>query len=290
MDFWELLRLLGEQYPSLIPLLSKPGVFDVMSKAVQENWPSTRLQSALEATPYFQSTPQASRTFDVLVATDPATAHQKVSDADRMVRTLQGSLGFAPTNDFDAFGLAVQAASEGWDETRTRMELVAKSNGDTYRGPGGIGDQMTQYQGLAADYGVPINHNDLYWWAANTQGGSVTQEGFKDFLTQNAMFLYPVLEPHLAQGLTVKQIAGSHLQQAANELGVNPNTINLLDPKWAQTFIGTNDKGEQHILNLQESLAKVRTDPAYGYDGGAPAIAAATQLRGQIEQRFGATA
>jgi hypothetical protein len=168
------------------------------------------------------------------------------------------------------------------------MEVIARTNGETYHGPGGIGDQMTQYQQLAGEYGVPINHNDLAWWAQNTLGGSVTQEGFRDFLTQNAIFLYPVLEPHLAQGLTVKQIASPYLQQAANELGINPNTINLLDPKWAQTFIGADDQGKQHVLNLQESLSKIRTDAAYGYDGGLPAKTQAATFAAQLQQKFGA--
>jgi hypothetical protein len=290
-DFWKLLELLGQRYPALIPLLAKPGVFDVMRQAVDPgpdgNWPPERLKAALEATPYFQQTPQEQRTFDVLIATDPATGHQRVSDADRMVRTLQGQLGFPSSNDFGQFGLAVEAASQGWDETRTRMELVARSNGSQFRGPGGIGDQMTQFQKAADDYGVPMHHDDLYWWAANVQGGTQTPEAFRDYLTQQATNLYPVLAQPLAQGQTVREFGQAYLTTAANELGINPAEISLTNPKWTEVFLARNEKGEQTILDRNESLQKIRSDPTYGYDTGLPARTQAAQLATELRQQMG---
>jgi hypothetical protein len=72
-------------------------------------------------------------------------------------------------------------------------------------------------------------------------------------------------------------------------LGINPSAINLQDPKWTQTFIGADEKGQQSVLNLNQSLAKIRTDQAYGYDQGAPARTQAATFAAQLQNKFGAT-
>src|SRR5437660_12890149 len=80
-------------YPSLWALINKPGVYDVLAQAVDQNWPGTRVQAALEQTPYFQSTPVQIRQWDALLATDPATASQQKSMVADVINHLQAQLG-----------------------------------------------------------------------------------------------------------------------------------------------------------------------------------------------------
>lgn len=281
-----MLQKINEQYPDIVPLLGKPGVFQAVANAINENWPAERLTSALRATEYYQNTDAQRSQWDILQAVDPATARRQAAETKVKFDRVVGSLGILNTGWlWNAFENSVVY---GWDENRIRSEIIATTSGGTHLGPGGIGDQMTQFQGLAAEYGVPVNHNDLYWWAANTIGGSVSQEGYRDYLTEQAINLFPVLKPSLEQGMTVKQYAAPYLQQAANELGINPSAINLQDPKWTQTFIGADEKGQQSVLNLNQSLAKIRTDAQYNYDQGAPARTQAATFASQLLSKFGA--
>ncbi len=287
LDFWRVLELIGQQYPQYLQLLQQPGVFDVFMKAFQDpaSWSPERIQSAIQNTPYFQNTPADQRAWAVQVATDPATAKLVLDNTNIMVRTQAGQLGIPP-DSIDPL-MVLQAAANHWDATRIKMELVARLNNQSPLGPGGIGDTMTQLDGLAADYGVPINHNDLAWWGENIQGGSVTQEGFRDYVTQQAIALYPALKPFLETGKTVAQYAAPYFSLAANELGINPGQIDLRNPAWMGLVVGTDKAGNQGVNSLQEALTKLRSDPQYGYDKGLPGKTQAATFANSILQEFG---
>lgn len=291
MDFWVMLDMVGKQYPQFIPLLKEPGIWDVLSSAVQDPnaWSPERVQAAITNTPFFRNNTAEQRAWYILDITDPATTTQKKADSTLRVQQIAGSLGLhlAP---YDQAIIALNAAVNQWDTARITMELVAKQNGAASLGPGGIADTMNQFKGLASQQGVPINNNDLYWWAANTTAGNTSEAGFNSYLTQQAKNLFPALTPFLDEGHTVAQFAQPYFALATQELGINPNQIDLLNPKWHELFIGSNDKGQQTVLNMNESLQKIRTDPALGYDQGLPGRTQAAQFAAQIEQKFGAAA
>jgi hypothetical protein len=299
VPFFDVLAAIQKQYPGYIALLGQhPELWTILRNAIYGdpsdpsdggNWSKDRLQAAIAGIPYYQSTPQTTRIWDVLYATDPATARQKVQDAGLLVQQAQERLGIV-IDSGSAVMIALAGASQGWDATRIAHEVVANSNGETTRiGPGTIGDTMTQYTGLAGQYGVPLDHNTAYWWAANTQAGNVTQEGFRDYVKQQAEGLYPALKGPLDQGLTVAQYASPYFQLAAQELGINPNQITLTDPKWMDLVLGTDTKGNQGVNSMTEALSKIRSDPTYGYDAGAPGKAQASQFATTLLKQFGAT-
>jgi hypothetical protein len=275
MDFWRLLELIGQQFPQYLPLLSEPGIFDIFKSAIQQ-------------TPWFKNTPANDRQWYLLDITDPATARQRKADSGIAVNQIAQQMGVR-LSAYDSAIIALNAAVNGWDASRIKMEVVAKSNGGSL-GPGGIGDTMHQFQALASQYGVPVNHNDLYWWAANTEGGNVTEAGFRDFVTEQAMNLYPALKGALSQGLTVAQYAAPYFSLAANELGINPTQISPMNPQWMKLLLGSNDKGAQRVLDLNESLRMIRSDPSFGYDRGTPAITQASTFATQLLRQFGAAA
>jgi hypothetical protein len=294
MSFLEILHIIESQYPDAMAILSQPGVADVYIRYVKShhegdagNPPMTdaQFQAEIRRTPWWQQTPDAQRKFQKDMALDPATTRQKVQDTDKSVRAIAGALGIPPMS-LDPL-MVLQATSEQWDESRIRMELVARSKSGDARGPGAIGQTMTEYKGLAEDYGVRMKDDDLYWWGANTQGGTVTEDGFKDFITQQAKALFPALAPALDEGLTVRQYASPYFAMAQEELGIGDGQISLTNPKWMDLVLGTDDKGQQGVRSLSEALAHVRTDPGYGYDSGLPARTKAAEFASQLTEMFG---
>jgi hypothetical protein len=290
LTFGAILAIIQQQYPQMLPFITEPGIFDILKQAIEHpaEWSPERFTAAIQNTPFFKNTPLNQRQWYVLDVTDPATARQRKEDASIGVRQIAQQLGLN-VSAYDSAIISLNAAVNGWDASRIKMELVAHSNGASL-GPGGIGDTMTQFEGYAASQGVPVNHNDLYWWAANTEGGNVTEAGFRDFITQQAINLYPALRPSLEQGMTVAQYAAPYFQLAANELGINPNQINLLNPKWTGLFLNKGGQGgAQTVVDLNDALAKIRTDPAFGYDHGLPAVTQASRFAAQLQQKFGIT-
>lgn len=290
LDFWHVLDLIGQQFPQFLPFLSEDGIFDVFKQAVDpatsSAWSPERIQSAITQTGFFKNTTAAQRSWYILDVTDPSTAAQKKAEATTNVNQVAEQLGVHLT-PYDQAIIALNTAVNGWNSDRVKMELVAKQNGAATLGPGGIGDQMTTFKGLAAQQGVAIHDNDLYWWAANAQAGNVDPKGYNNYLYQQAKNLYPALTPALDEGQTVAQFAAPYLATAAQELGINPNQIDLLNPKWMDVVLGKNDKGEQTVLNSNESLQKVRTDPVFGYNSGTPGVTAAANWATTLRQQLG---
>jgi hypothetical protein len=289
-DILEILHIIETQYPDALPILKQPGVFQVYADYINAEppWTQAQFDARMRATEYYQTTDESTRNFHLLHALDPAEARRRTTDTDKLVRQIAGEMGIPP-NAIDAL-FVLNAVGSKWDESRIRMELVARTSGDTRLGPGGIGDQMNQYKKLAGDYGVPVTNQDLYWWAANTQGGTVSEAGFRDFVTQQAKNLFPALAPAIDQGQTVMQFATPYFAMATEELGINPNQINLLNPKWMELFVNDDGKGTQTVNSLQSAKIKLRADPAFGYDKGTPAITQAAGFAEELMKKFGAVA
>ncbi len=281
--FANLLAKIQEQYPQYVNFLSQPGVLQVFldANADPASWSPERIQSAIQQTDWYKTQDAAQRKFQLLTAADPATAHQLVQDTDLIVRRVQAQLGVTldPT---DALLLTLNATQNGWNEDRVKMEVVAMAHTGQPQA-GTVGDTMSKLNGLADQYGVPIGHDDLYWWGANVAAGNQTSAGFEQFVRNQAINLYPALKPFLEQGHTVAEYAQPYFALAQQELG-----INLRNPKWMSLVLSNDDKGNQGVNSLQEALSTLRTDPSFGYDAGLPGKTQSAQFAQAIGKEFGA--
>lgn len=295
MDLMTALNIIQTQYPDALPILNKPGVaqvyFDYLSS--QPPWTTAQLQAALRATPYYQNSPQAVRDWDILQATDPATASQKAEVAKRTIDDLQRELGVTldTSGGFSspAFSFLVDAVKYGWDANEIRYRMLASVNATS--SGGAVGSQAAQIKSMANDYGVPLSDQSVMRFAHQMLSGDMDQQGVQGYLIEQAKSLFPALTSALDQGITVKDYAAPYLQLAQQELDVNPASINLTDPKWMAALNQIDPKTGQRVsMALDSWLAKIRTDPAYGYDSTAKGRQDATTLAAQLQQRFGAAA
>lgn len=292
MDFFELLNKIQEQFPSAIPFLMQPGVFKVYSDAVNNNWSADRVQSALEATEWWQQTDASTRQWQALQITDPATARTKAQQVQQVMASVQAQTGIKLTNDgtlnSDSFRFFTRAVQEGWDANQIKYQLIAQYGQNGQLG-GEIGSNAAKIKSLANDYGVPLSDASVMDWARQMSQGAIDQNAVQGYLIEQAKSLFPALNDALDRGITVKQYASPYLQIAAQELNIDPNTINLTDGKWLSALNQVDQKTGQRVsMSLDQWLSKVRTDPAYGYDQTNKARQDATTLTAQLAQRFGA--
>ena len=286
LGFWEIVGLISQRFPQYLPILSQPGVFQVLADAINQQWTPDRIFTALQDTEYFRSTTDAQRAWDILAATNPATAGQKAAEADRMVRIALGNLG-VQLDGADQFRIVVQAAQNGWDQNRIMAEI------GYYAHPAGpatgmVANKMAELQGIAEKYGVNLPQ-DAYWkYAVNIASGVQPQDLFQSDMMMHAMNLYPILSGYFAQGHTLEDYAQPYLALLQQETGGNPANFDLRNPNITALFIGQDDKGNQIPITQQQALAKIRTDPVYQYNQGLPGRQAATNLATGLLQKMGA--
>lgn len=292
MDFWQLLATIQDQFPQYIPILSKPGVFQVLADTINHGWSAEKRDAALAQTPYYLSTDLAHRQWDNLQATDPATASQKAEQVKRTMDDLQHSLGITLDNtgglSSPAFSFFVNAVTEGWTPDEIKYRMLASVN-STVDG-GAVASSAANVKQMANDYGVPLSDNTTMSYARQMTAGSMDQKALQGYLIEQAKSLFPALSTALDQGITVKQYVDPYIQLAQQNLGLNPSTVNLTDQKWMNLLNQVDPKTGQRVsMSLDQALSTMRTDPSWGYDQTSQARQSATQLAQQLGQKFGAT-
>lgn len=297
LDFWGILNLINQEFPQYVPILEKPGVFDVFVRyAVAKSgggdpWSSDQLLAELHKTPWYQSSTDTERQWDMLQATDPATAKQKAALTMRTIKDLQAELGVTldDSQGFSGqlFQFYQQAVRSGWDANEIRYQLLATK--DAKHQGGQYASLAAQVRGWADAMGVPLSDQAIQDWANKLGEGAIDQAGIQGYLQEQAKSLYPGLASAIDRGITVKQYADPYIQLAAQELNINPAGVSLTDPKWMSALNQVDPKtGARVSLSLDDWLREIRTNPVYGYDGTIQASTRASQLAMQLEQKFGA--
>jgi hypothetical protein len=283
------LNIISQQYPQFIPLIQQsPDILRILIDAINnpDSWSPERIQAAVESTPWWNSTDAGTRKLQLLTALDPATANLQVSEASRMAKLAQENLG-VQINTPDFLRIVAEAAAQGWDQNRIMAEIGQAANP---AGPatGMVANKMTELQGIAADYGVQMSQQSYWKYATNIASGWQPQDLFESDVRMQALALYPALEKQIEQGMTVKQYAQPFFQVASQELGINPNQIQLTDPKWSNLIVATTPTGVQYARDQTDMIKQVRNDPRYGWDSSTTGVTAAAGLATQLKQLMGA--
>lgn len=298
-DYLELLGLIQKNHPDIFVLLSKPGVAKVaMDMAAAEAsgmpWSQAQLEAALHATDYYRSSDAQQRSWDVLNATDPASARTKIENTKRIVQDLQTQLGIKFGNP-DAglgsmeFAFLVNAVTYGWTPEQIKYNMLASVNKDI-SGGGDLGAAAVSIKKQFDDYGVPMSDKAVMDWALKLNQGAVDAQAILGYAQQTAMSIYPGLKDAISRGVTVRQYADPYLQIAQQELGISTENVSLTDPKWLRA-INTIDPstGARVSMSLNDWTSVVRSDPTYGYDRTEKATTQAASFATQLAQKMGAT-
>ncbi len=295
LDFWGILNLINKEFAAYLPVLNKPGIFDVFVRYATakssgvDPWTSDQFLSELHNTPYYKESSDVARQWDMLQATDPATASTRVEAAKRQIEDVQQSSGIRLNNqDGTGFSFLVEAVRNNWNADEIKYRMMASVN--TYGGSGGeLGQHAAEIKGLANDYGVPLSDKTALFYAKKMIQGADNAASIKGYFVESAKSLYPAMFDQLNRGYTVRQVAEPYIQLAQQELGIDPSTVNLLDPKFMKMFNQVDQKsGARIIMPLDSALQYMRSDASFGYDTTAQGRQSATTLATQLQAKFGA--
>jgi hypothetical protein len=283
-----------EKYPAFAPLLQIPEVADLLIQASQGNWASDKFQVKLHDTGWWKQTPESGRTWQVLKLTDPAEAAKQSGTMGVTISSLGQMLG-VPLDAAQTKWLTEEALGGAWDKNEVQRQVAMLAARKTVSA-GTIKQTSAQLNQIAASYGVPLGTQRVFEWSQNIAEGKADQNGFEAFARDTAKRLYPYMGKQLDQGMTVKQIADPYLQIASQTLGVNPDTIDLSDPKWHRALqppsnpanpAGTKPAEFNSPMSHLDWQRTLMTDPTYGYQYTDSARKAAFDMTTQLEQSFG---
>lgn len=277
-----------DQYPAFAPLLQIPEIASILIEASKPGaqWTTPKLQAAIQASDWWKTNSDSNRAWQVTKLVNPGTAAEKQAQSATDIMHAAATAGITLTPSQLA-QMSENANAHSWTAAQIQQNIGSHAALNNLR-PGTIQADATRLGGIAADYGVPLSSQSAFTWAQRINEGTATSDGFTAYAIQQAKLHFPTLAEHLDQGMTVRQLADPYMQIAGQTLGVDPNSLELSDPRWAAALQHRDEKG--NIVGPMTTLdwqRKIMTDPGYGYDHTANAQAAATNLVQQLGQAFG---
>lgn len=287
----QFLDAMQKKYPTMIPFLSNPalGPFWVeIGRAAGSGTPLTpdEVQNRLWASNWWKTTPESERNWQTLKIVDPKTAAQKTAQQQQVILQQAGQLGISLQGAQLDF-LTQAALAEGGLDATTIQQRLAKNYGQKAK-VGTLAALSTDLAAVASNYGIPMSRGTLDQWSRNITAGTATQQGFTEYMKNQAKASFPSLQKELDQGMTVKQLADPYLQLASQTLGISAEQMRLDDPKWQRPLQNHDAKGQSigpmTMFDWQKTLT---TDKAYGYEYSANAQADARNIFNDLASTFG---
>lgn len=223
----------AEDYGFMLTLFnSNPELKKLFNKAVDKGYSSSKFQAELRDTKWWKTHTQQQRDFLTLKYGDPATANQKLKDAEIKVRQLAESMGLraGPGIEKKINGWALHMAMDGWDESRLRWD-IGKSvsfRDDVRQGEGG--EAIDKLHDVAYNMGITMSAG---WYADSARAiirGTGTQQDYEDQLRKQAKVLFPGWSKQIDAGQTVADLANPYLSSMSQILELPPGSVNLFDP------------------------------------------------------------
>lgn len=273
------------RYGYLGAILDFPDVAQVIGQmAADPAMSDDQFLAALKNTPTWQN-----HTTNELnwIALKPADQQARADGQKAAIVDQAKQLGI--TLDADRLNqIATDSLRLGWNGTQLAQAVAAEFH---YR-PGGqsgtIGQAEVSLKKMANDYLVPVTDATLANWETQIAAGTATPDTFKSYFIDQAAGLYKGIEKQLRGGATVQQLAEPYKQDAANELGVNPDAIDFAQPQWLRALSSTDPtSGQPIMMGRADWIRTLRTDPTYGWDKSQNGIAAGYAVGNTLAQAMG---
>src|SRR6186997_1907550 len=171
-------KKIADQYPAFDYLLDIPEVANLLAKASQEGWDTTRLQSQLYATRWWKTHSETARNWDTVVATDPAEAKRQRSIRIDEVANEVRRLGIK-MKQWDIIGIAEGSLRGGWDPTRITQRIIQIGRGHGLEASGDVRATMQDLRALGKQYAVNLSNSTLQNWAYAMAMGKLTEDGIR---------------------------------------------------------------------------------------------------------------
>jgi hypothetical protein len=277
-----------QRFLNAVPELKK-----LVASAVAEGLEDDLFLEKLKATSWWRRLTDAQRRYQVLQYDNPREIQSQVLRQISVIERMLGSMGMRTSRAYTV-QLARESVRSGWTEAEVRF-AVGQRYGRGGAAPGiGLGTGLvgqanTAIDKLYGDYGMKVTAATRTSMIRNVLSGTLTVADYTQFVRDRAAAQYTAVADQINQGFTVRQIVDPYLQAAAEELGVNPATIDISNAMWSAPLQHRDKAGAApREMTMDEWTAKLRTDTRYGWDKSQNAQRAAATFAGQLMGVMGA--
>lgn len=291
----ELLTKIQELYPDYA-FFFQPGAGEfgddvraLLIRAVTQDYTNERFLGEYRQTNYYNTVSAAVKEWNAI------PQGERTNRADIKANEIRESYG----DLFDFQGgdqlltkIANDAARLNLDGGRLRNYVFMQARN---QGGPAVATQSTaeadKLKQIASDYGYKLSQSEIDSVLTGTPepgtGFVLTAESLRERAKMALLGEMPHLKAQIDSGLTPSAIFRNYRQEAANVLGLDPNSISFEDPKWRKAISARDENGNVRQLSLDEWRRTLRTDPEYGFQYTVEANQNATDLALTLARAFG---
>ena len=263
-----------------------PQIARLVKKAVKEGWTKDRLQGSVKETRWWRNTEESQRRADLLESESPAEYQGRIADITTKLATQAQAMGISYT-PAQLSKYAAMAFRNGYTPEEITQWLGSHGGLDVEDAKGAAAVTADGLREMAQGYGLKMTNATI---ARAVRSGLQSGDpsgflaGYQDTLREQAKTAFPSVADQLDRGLTVRDIMSNNLQMAGQELGIDPDSLDISDPKWTRMLTGGEGGGPMDQMTWQRTY---RNDTQYGWNKTPAAKEQAGQLASQLAQLMG---
>lgn len=276
-------------YPAFAFLLNDPEIGPLLLAAVDPNqgFDAATFQAKLMQTNWWKTHSAAARSWATTVATDPATAQQMIQERTQQIAVLASQLGLNVSGDLIA-QLATNSLYAGYDVSSAEMRQQLGNL--TATGVGVTGSSGESLKAIAAnDYFMPLSDADVQAWSGAIAAGTQSLDAFKLSLAQQAATRWSGYADQILNGSTPSMLFAPQKNAIAQQLEVDPSTIDLMgDPTWSQVLGVPDASGVSKPMTYGQAIVLARGQDSWKNTVAGKQLSA--DFTSQLLHEFGAVA
>jgi len=257
-----------ENYPQYAWAINDPELGPLLKQAVDPKQPfsATRFRAKLMATNWWRKRSDSSRSWEVKANTDPGSAHQDRAQMRSQIQQIAYKVG-VHLNGHQLQMMAEYALRTGLPadspEIMSSMASVYRSGG--LRRAGAFSAARQQVLNIARnEYFVPVTDQDQHSMGTRLVVGNLTEEAVREEMSKRAASRYSHLAKELNTGKTMRELFDGHIGTIAEELELDPNSVDLMGAQWGKVLDVYDTKNKEHrAATLSETMTMARRDKRF---------------------------
>lgn len=274
-----------EHFGSMLWINQIPEIAEKLKEGAKGEWSAERFRAEVEGTKWWQGNQENVRKWWALKA-DPDTYRARLEDKSTAINAVAGTWGITLTPE-QLSKMSDDAIKFNWDDGMLKRQVVNVATFDPAQG-GALGNLVGKLKGDARGFFVKMDDQTAFKQAQQIAAGDMAEETALGNLRNQAKMSYPSLAQMIDQGLTPREAMANQIQTVAGLLEMDPEQVDLSDPKFNSVISYADDKGNVRPMNMDETSKFVKQKDEYWKTGNAQQEVS-TMLTG-IGRMFGKSA
>lgn len=248
---------------------SDPELWDLLKKAIKENWSRNRFQAQLQDTKWFKTHSDLWRQNTALKYSDPGTYRERLNNYKDLVQNLAGEWGADLTKrELEKF--SERAYLFGWSEAQV-LDHIAKEVKPSKAGHygGSLAGVEQQLREIAMNNGVRIPQQQLTKWMRMIVRGNADVRQFETHIRGIAAKTFGAYGEEILGGMDAVDVASPYIQSMAEILELNPADVNMYDRTIRRALSHKDEKGQPAPMSITDFEDMLRYDKRWQFTDNA---------------------